>query len=331
MVIVLGIDPGLANTGYGVVARDGARLRALDGGVIETQPKLALERRLAKIAAASARAARRVRMRRDGAGAVVLRPERAQRLCRRTSTRSDDAGGRRTRYPLLLLHAATSQVGGMRQWSRRQGAGGAYGANAAGAPRYAEQRSRLRCSGCGRVSSQRHAAFRRCGQGGSARGEPGMIALVRGEVAIRRSDHVVLLCGGVGYRMAVSSETLAPRAGRRRGEHPAHAPGGARRRAALARLSLRAGARPVPDAAFSAGRWSEGGGGGALQRLATRAAVRDRRRRRRALSGGARDRQAHGRAHHRRAAREGGVESALESVGIVGRADDGPRRSRTRG
>jgi Holliday junction DNA helicase RuvA len=35
-----------------------------------------------------------------------------------------------------------------------------------------------------------------------------MIALVRGEVAVRRSDHVVVLCGGVGYRMAVSSETL---------------------------------------------------------------------------------------------------------------------------
>jgi Holliday junction DNA helicase RuvA len=35
-----------------------------------------------------------------------------------------------------------------------------------------------------------------------------MIALLRGEVAIRRSDHVVVLCGGVGYRMAVSSETL---------------------------------------------------------------------------------------------------------------------------
>jgi Holliday junction DNA helicase RuvA len=35
-----------------------------------------------------------------------------------------------------------------------------------------------------------------------------MIALIRGEVAIRRSDHVVVLCGGVGYRMAVSSETL---------------------------------------------------------------------------------------------------------------------------
>jgi Holliday junction DNA helicase RuvA len=35
-----------------------------------------------------------------------------------------------------------------------------------------------------------------------------MIALLRGEVAIRRADHVVVLCGGVGYRAAVSSETL---------------------------------------------------------------------------------------------------------------------------
>lgn len=50
MVIVLGIDPGLANTGYGVVMRDGARLTALDGGVIETRAGLATERRLAEIA-----------------------------------------------------------------------------------------------------------------------------------------------------------------------------------------------------------------------------------------------------------------------------------------
>jgi holliday junction DNA helicase RuvA len=35
-----------------------------------------------------------------------------------------------------------------------------------------------------------------------------MIALLRGEVAIRRADHVVVLCGGVGYRAAVSGETL---------------------------------------------------------------------------------------------------------------------------
>ena len=35
-----------------------------------------------------------------------------------------------------------------------------------------------------------------------------MIAAVRGEVMVRRPDHVVVDAGGVGYRLAVSSETL---------------------------------------------------------------------------------------------------------------------------
>jgi crossover junction endodeoxyribonuclease RuvC len=48
-MIVLGIDPGLANTGYGVVARRDRRLVALDGGVIETAAGVAVERRLADI------------------------------------------------------------------------------------------------------------------------------------------------------------------------------------------------------------------------------------------------------------------------------------------
>lgn len=51
-VIVLGIDPGLANTGYGVVARRGGRLVALDGGVIQTAAGVAPEKRLADIHAA---------------------------------------------------------------------------------------------------------------------------------------------------------------------------------------------------------------------------------------------------------------------------------------
>ena len=36
-----------------------------------------------------------------------------------------------------------------------------------------------------------------------------MIALLRGEVAVRRTDHVVILSGSVGYRAAVSAQTLA--------------------------------------------------------------------------------------------------------------------------
>jgi len=35
-----------------------------------------------------------------------------------------------------------------------------------------------------------------------------MIALVSGDVAVRRGDHVVVACGGVGYKLAVSGETL---------------------------------------------------------------------------------------------------------------------------
>jgi crossover junction endodeoxyribonuclease RuvC len=48
-MIVLGIDPGLANTGFGVVARRGGRMVALDGGVIETAPETAAEQRLVEL------------------------------------------------------------------------------------------------------------------------------------------------------------------------------------------------------------------------------------------------------------------------------------------
>jgi crossover junction endodeoxyribonuclease RuvC len=48
-VIVLGIDPGTANTGYGVVLANGQRLAALDGGVIATDGRESLERRLVRI------------------------------------------------------------------------------------------------------------------------------------------------------------------------------------------------------------------------------------------------------------------------------------------
>lgn len=47
---VIGIDPGVANTGYGIVESRGSSLLALDGGVIETPSGMPLERRLAAIA-----------------------------------------------------------------------------------------------------------------------------------------------------------------------------------------------------------------------------------------------------------------------------------------
>lgn len=48
-MIVLGIDPGTANTGYGVVERRAAQMVALDGGVVRTSRREPAELRLAEI------------------------------------------------------------------------------------------------------------------------------------------------------------------------------------------------------------------------------------------------------------------------------------------
>jgi crossover junction endodeoxyribonuclease RuvC len=48
---VLGIDPGLSRCGYGAVARDGAKFRAIAYGVLRTDPKSPLPNRLAALEA----------------------------------------------------------------------------------------------------------------------------------------------------------------------------------------------------------------------------------------------------------------------------------------
>jgi crossover junction endodeoxyribonuclease RuvC len=49
MQVVMGIDPGAANLGFGIVRVEGSRMVALDGGVVETTPELTMERRLERI------------------------------------------------------------------------------------------------------------------------------------------------------------------------------------------------------------------------------------------------------------------------------------------
>ena len=48
-MIVVGIDPGIANTGFGVVRRRAGRLVALDGGVMRTRAERSPEHRLADL------------------------------------------------------------------------------------------------------------------------------------------------------------------------------------------------------------------------------------------------------------------------------------------
>ena len=48
-MIILGIDPGTAALGYGIIERTGGRLRAIDHGCLETSPDLGLPARLVLI------------------------------------------------------------------------------------------------------------------------------------------------------------------------------------------------------------------------------------------------------------------------------------------
>ena len=45
-MIILGLDPGLGTTGWGVIAKEGNRLSHIDNGEISTDAKLPLANRL---------------------------------------------------------------------------------------------------------------------------------------------------------------------------------------------------------------------------------------------------------------------------------------------
>jgi crossover junction endodeoxyribonuclease RuvC len=49
MIVVMGIDPGVAHTGFGVVSVAGGSMSAIDGGVIDVPPDEPVEGRLARI------------------------------------------------------------------------------------------------------------------------------------------------------------------------------------------------------------------------------------------------------------------------------------------
>jgi crossover junction endodeoxyribonuclease RuvC len=49
MQVVMGIDPGAANLGFGIVRVEGSHMVALDGGVVETPAEMPIEKRLERI------------------------------------------------------------------------------------------------------------------------------------------------------------------------------------------------------------------------------------------------------------------------------------------
>ncbi len=92
MVVVLGIDPGTANTGYGVVFTRGRTMAALDGGVIETASSQPLERRLARIHGDVKALIAEHEPGRPGHRGALLRSQRPQRVRGRTGAWRGAAG-----------------------------------------------------------------------------------------------------------------------------------------------------------------------------------------------------------------------------------------------
>jgi crossover junction endodeoxyribonuclease RuvC len=60
-VLILGLDPGLGCTGWGVIEADGNRLRHVDNGQIRTDPKAPLPERLVRLDAGLAQVLERFR------------------------------------------------------------------------------------------------------------------------------------------------------------------------------------------------------------------------------------------------------------------------------
>lgn len=69
---VLGIDPGLATMGYGIIDVEGNRLRAVEYGTIETASKTDYPKRLYQLHVELKKNHRRDTARRGGHGGVVF-------------------------------------------------------------------------------------------------------------------------------------------------------------------------------------------------------------------------------------------------------------------
>ena len=198
MVVVLGIDPGSAHTGYGVVLSRGRTLAALDGGVIETRSGTPLERRLAEI---HARVCDLIAEHRPEALAV-------EELYFGRNVRTAFAVGQARGVVLLSAGLAGVPCFSYTPQAVKQAVCGSGAAEkgqvqrmvglAPVASRAARARPRRRCPRGGHLPRERRPA----------RGGARVIASVSGTVIGRRPGELIVEAAGVGYRLAVSAETL---------------------------------------------------------------------------------------------------------------------------
>ena len=99
----MGIDPGVANTGFGVVRVAGGAMSAVDGGVIDAPAELDPAGRLARIRGALQLIAW------HEPAAVALEDLYRRRTCARRSASSRPAGSQCWRPPSAAFPASTTR------------------------------------------------------------------------------------------------------------------------------------------------------------------------------------------------------------------------------
>ncbi len=114
-MIVLGIDPGTASTGYGVVQGAGSRLQRLAEGVIADAPGGRARAPPGRDPCPRRGAARRASPRCARDRGALLRRQRPHRVRGRPGARRRAPGRRPARRAVPLLHAPAGQGRGLRQ------------------------------------------------------------------------------------------------------------------------------------------------------------------------------------------------------------------------
>ena len=218
MQVVMGIDPGAANLGFGIVRVEGNHMVALDGGVVETSPELPMERRLERIHRSlgeliawhqpAAMAIEEVYFGKNVRSAMVVGQASGVAMLA-----AAQRGVSCFAYTPQAIKMAVCGSGGAGKGQVQRMVGTLLGLPEPPTPDHAADALAVAIchgGGAGRRAGGRAPPTPR------RRARRRMIAAVRGEVMVRRPDHVVIDAGGVGYRLAVSSETLkaVPAAGR---------------------------------------------------------------------------------------------------------------------
>ena len=256
VMVVLGIDPGVANTGFGVVSVDGPRMSAVDAGVITVPAGEPIETRLARIHEALTGL-----ITRHQPVAMALEDVYFGRNVRSAIAVGQAGGSPSSARPRMACPASTTR----RKWSRWPSAG------AAPPPRTKSSEWWARCwafHSPGPITPptrwQSRSATRDTAPRPTGAAHPSARCRSRDCLGTRRGPRASPRPRGhrVGRGRLPArglDRNLEARAGKRQGDHASRPSRGSRRLDGVIRVRQRGGARPLPAPHLRLGDRAEGG------------------------------------------------------------------------